>query len=384
MSYASTPSIAAARLRDEIASGEGLLLLDVRDPDTCRSFPFEPPRAVPMRNIPYQEFLRDIERGLRELPSPDQAGRIVCFCYRGVTAVGVVQALRAAGYQAENLQGGMRAWAELVVPAEVPGSGALDSETVLLQLRRLGKGCLGYALVSHGEALLVDVGRNVEAALEAVAARGARVVRAADTHLHADHISGGPVVARETGAEYLLPPADAKDVGLKYEPVTDGTVWRVGGVQVQALHTPGHTDGSTSYLVGGRYLLTGDTLFVTGVGRPDLSGQGERLARVLHRTLTTTLMALPDRVEVLPAHISGSAEIGSGGVASASLAELKRATLAKLPTDPDIFARELLAALPAQPPNYETIRAANRGVAVDDPSELEYGPNRCAVTGAGM
>jgi glyoxylase-like metal-dependent hydrolase (beta-lactamase superfamily II) len=381
MNYASMPSIVAAQLHDQIASGGEMLLLDVRDPDTCRSFPFEPPRPVPTRNIPYQEFLQDIEGGLRELPSPDEAGRIVCFCYRGVTAVGVVQALRAAGYRAENLEGGMRAWAELVVAAEVPGSKALDGETALLQLRRLGKGCLGYALVSRGEALLVDVGRNVEAALEAVAERGARVVRVADTHLHADHISGGPAVARETGAEYVLPPADGKDVALKYQPVTDGTVWRVGGVEVRALHTPGHTDGSTSYLVGGRYLLTGDTLFVTGVGRPDLSGQGERLARVLHRTLTTTLMALPDRVEVLPAHISGRAEIGSEGVAAASLAELKRTTLARLSRDPDTFARDLLAALPAQPPNYETIRAANRGVAVEDPSELEYGPNRCAVTG---
>ncbi|MBI4542793.1 MAG: MBL fold metallo-hydrolase [Gemmatimonadetes bacterium] len=375
------PTISPQSLERRIAAGEPLLLLDTRDPATHAGFPFDAPRPVEPLNLPYDRFLQDIDGGLAGLPAPGTAGPIVCFCYRGETAAPIVRALRAAGYEAENLEGGMLGWSELVVPTVVPGSDALGAEAALLQLRRLGKGCLGYALVAGDAALLVDVGRNVESALAAVAQRGAKIARVADTHLHADHISGGPEVARETGAPYALPPADATDVRHAFEPVGDGDVWRVGAVQVRALHTPGHTDGSTSYLVGDRFLLTGDTLFVAGVGRPDLSGQGERLARVLHRTLTATIPALGDRVEILPAHISSAAEVGAAGVASARLGDLKRTTLSGLSADADVFSRSLLAALPEQPPNSDRIRAANRGVPTADPSELEYGPNRCAVTG---
>jgi glyoxylase-like metal-dependent hydrolase (beta-lactamase superfamily II) len=381
MSAHGLPSVSPAALREKIEAGERLLLLDTRDGDTHRSFPFEATGPVRLLNLPYDEFLGDVERGLIALPAPAEAGRVVTFCYRGGTSVAVARALRRAGYDAVNLEGGMRGWSEQVVPVVVPDSeAALGAGAALVQLRRLGKGCLGYAVLTDGEALLVDVGRNAEAALLLVESRGSRVVRVADTHLHADHISGGPAVASDTGATYSLPHEDGAGVAAKFAPVRDGETWRLGTVTVRAVHTPGHTDGSTSYLVGERYLLTGDTLFVTGVGRPDLSGQGERLARVLHRTLTATLPALPDDLVVLPAHISGTRELGQGGVAAARLGDLKRTTLGRLEADPDAFARRLLASLPEQPPNYETIRAANRGTPVQDPSELEYGPNRCAVT----
>lgn len=378
------PEVSAEALERDIAAGEPLLLLDTREAESFTGFPFEARAAVRLVNLPYRRFLSDVTGGLSALPAPEQAGRVVAVCDRGETSRRIARLLLDAGYRAESLAGGMRGWSELVVPAIVPGSETLGEDAALLQLRRLGKGCLGYAVVARGEAALVDVGRSVEVALRCLDQRGAKAVRVADTHLHADHVSGGPAVARATGAPYALPPADATSVEIAFEPVTDGDAWRIGGVEVRALHTPGHTDGSTSYLVGGRYLLTGDTLFVSGVGRPDLSGHGERLARVLHRTLTGTIAALPDEVEVLPAHISTAREVGRGGVAAARLGDLKRSTLSRIPRDADRFARSLLAALPEQPPNYDTIRAANRGAAVPDVAELEFGPNRCAVTGGAL
>lgn len=384
MSAPGLPALTPEVLAREIAAGERLLIIDTRSTRAHVSFPFDAARPVKLMNLPAEVFLRDVEQGLAALPRPDQAGRVVAFCSRGNSAQAVVRTLLDAGYDAQNLAGGIMGWSEQVYPTVVPGSEAMGKDAALVQLRRLGKGCLGYAVIVGGQALLVDVGRNLEAALRYVTERRARVARVLDTHLHADHISGGPTVARETGAAYHLPAADGKEVSYTFEPVTDGASWRVDGVEVRAIHTPGHTDGSTSYLVGGRYLLTGDTLFVTGVGRPDLSGQGERLARVLHGTLTGKLATMPDDIVILPAHLASSKEIGSAGVASARLGDLKRSTLSGLPADADAFARAILAALPEQPPNYEKIRAANRGVPVQEPSELEFGPNRCAVTGGGL
>lgn len=373
------PTVTPDALAQRLDAGESVLILDTRSAGAHASFPFDATRPVRMQNLPADLFMHDVAAGVAALPPREQAGPIVAFCSRGNSSKAVVRALLEAGYRAQSLEGGIMRWSERVLATPVPGSETLGGDAALLQFRRLGKGCLGYAVVAGGRALLVDVGRNVEAALSAVEARGAKVVRVLDTHLHADHISGGPAVARETGAAYGLPPADGKDVAFRFEPVTNDASWRIDGVEVRAIHTPGHTDGSTSYLVGGRYLLTGDTLFVAGVGRPDLSGQGERLARVLHATLTGTIAGLPDQLQVLPAHIAGAQEIGSAGVASARLGDLKRSTLRDLPKEADDFARAILAALPEQPPNYEKIRAANRGVLEDDPSELEFGPNRCAV-----
>ncbi len=375
------PSISPAALGRDLAAGRPVLVVDTRDPAQRAAFPFDAPDPVRLASVPYLRVRDEPVAALAELPPPAAAGRVVAFCASGRSSTTVVRALCAAGYDALNLEGGLRAWSEQVVAHVVPGSDQLGPDSAIVQFRRLGKGCLSYSVVAGGSAVLVDVGRNVEAALDTVAARGARLLRVADTHLHADHVSGGPLAARETGAPYALPAGDASGVKTGFLPVLDGDTWRLDGVEVRAIHTPGHTDGSTSYLVGGRFLLTGDTLFVRGIGRPDLTGQGARLARALHATLTRTIWALDDEVLVLPAHIASTDEVAVGGVAGVRLGTLRHDTLGRLPRNPDEFARAVLAQLPQQPPNFERIRATNRGEPADDPSALEFGPNRCAVTG---
>ena len=375
------PLVTPRALDELLAAGEDVLLLDTRTETARRDFPLETRTPATQVHLPYRRLLVEAEVGMPTLPPPERAGRVVAFCERGNTSAEAVRVLRAAGYRADSLDGGLLAWSEQIVGTAVPDSTSLGADAALFQFRRLGKGCLSYVLVAGREALVVDAGRNVSAVLAAVGERGARISRVADTHLHADHLSGGPALARETGAVYALPQGDAGAVAVPHVPVQDGEIWRFGGVAVRALHTPGHTDGSTCYLVADRFLLTGDTLFVKGIGRPDLSGQGERLARVLHRTLTATVAALPDRLEVLPAHLAGPGELSGAGVASARLGALKRETLSRLPADADAFARSVLASLPEQPPNFGRIRLANRaGRADEDPAELEFGPNRCAVS----
>jgi glyoxylase-like metal-dependent hydrolase (beta-lactamase superfamily II) len=132
-----------------------------------------------------------------------------------------------------------------------------------------------------------------------------------DTHVQADHRSGGRALAARTGADYCL--HESADVAFPFTPLADGQELACGNVVIQVLHTPGHTPESLCLVVIDRtrgpepwFVLTGDTLFVGTVGRPDLPGAAEASARALHRSLRR-LLALPGHTEIYPTHFSGSA-----------------------------------------------------------------------------
>src|SRR4029079_19459795 len=133
-----------------------------------------------------------------------------------------------------------------------------------------------------------------------------------DTHVHADHRSGGPMLAERVGAAYCL--HRAADVRPPCVSLDDGEEIALGNARTRVLHTPGHTPESISLVVSDLrrgpapwFVCTGDTLFVGAVGRPDLPGQVEANAGELHASLHQKLLALPDPVEVYPAHFAGSA-----------------------------------------------------------------------------
>src|SRR5699024_5546845 len=130
-----------------------------------------------------------------------------------------------------------------------------------------------------------------------------------------DHISGGQRLAEKAGATYHLPPKDAEDVMFNYAPLEEGNDIAIGNttVRVQPIYSPGHTIGSTSLLVDDTYLLTGDTLFVQSIGRPDLAGKAEEWADDLHHTLYSRYKNLPDDLIVLPAHYSFKEELSENG-----------------------------------------------------------------------
>jgi glyoxylase-like metal-dependent hydrolase (beta-lactamase superfamily II) len=232
--------------------------------------------------------------------------------------------------------------------------------------------------------VVVDPARDVEVYERLVAERGARIVRVLETHVQADHVSGGPALAARAGVPYSVA-GENGELRHPAEPMRDGETFRLGGPggggpEVRAWATPGHTPGSTSYLVDGRYLLSGDTLFVGGVGRPDLGGHAEAWARDLFRTLRR-LAALPGDTVVLPAHYAGPGEIGPDGVVAARLADLGR-TVPELSLDQAAFVRHVVAAVRPPPAAYADIVGVNRGLAPPDPervTEWELGKNECAV-----
>ena len=157
-------------------------------------------------------------------------------------------------------------------------------------------GCAGLA-----KAVAVDVVSGDEVWFMAEADKaGVRIVHVIDTHVHADHYSGGPELARRAGAPYYLHESNQERVSFEFAPLTDGQRLEAGNVVVDVLHTPGHTPDSICLLVRDLrrgdepwFVITGDTLFVGAVGRPDLAGREREMAGQLHDTLHTKLLTLP-------------------------------------------------------------------------------------------
>ena len=322
----------------------------------------------------YDALRRGDPTALADFHPPNRA-RVVTVCAAGKTSMLAAERLRARGLDAVSLEGGMRAWSLAWNTAEVPCPG---STARIVQLRRTGKGCLSYLIGSNGDAIVVDASLELQIYHRVAGEHGWRIRSVLETHVHADHLSRARALAVDTGARLCLPTTDR--VSFAYEPVKDGDIVRVGSARLQALHTPGHTPESTSYLLDDRALFTGDTLFLAAVGRPDLEASAEqahRRARMLHASLQR-LVALPADTVVLAAHTSAPVAF-DGRPISATRRQVQEQTSLLGETE-ETFVTQILTRLPPTPPNHRRIVALNEtGALPDDPTELEAGANRCAV-----
>jgi glyoxylase-like metal-dependent hydrolase (beta-lactamase superfamily II) len=183
--------------------------------------------------------------------------------------------------------------------------------------------------------------------------------------VHADHPSGGAELARRADARYCL--HESADVSVPFMPLRDGETIELGNTHANVLHTPGHSPESICLLVTDLkrgvdpwFILTGDTLFVGAVGRPDLPGHARESAAELYASLHAKLLTLPDDLEVFPGHFSGSVcGVGLSGKPSSTLA-FERRWNPMLTLDRTAFV-EALANVPPKPADMERILAANRG-----------------------
>jgi hydroxyacylglutathione hydrolase len=229
-------------------------------------------------------------------------------------------------------------------------------------------GCLSYLLgcAEAGEALIVDPGRDRVAEYVARARKkNLRITGIVETHTHADHISGNRDLAATTRARIFL--HHAADAVFEHARVGDGDEIGVGTLGVKVLHTPGHTPDSICLLITDRgrgsepwFVLTGDTLFVGSVGRPDFGGEGA--AEEMYESLRRVLLALDDSVEVYPAHGAGSLCGRAMSSKSGSTIGFERRFNGALRVgDKRAFVASLMADIPARPPSFETIVGKNRG-----------------------
>ena len=226
---------------------------------------------------------------------------------------------------------------------------------------------------------MVDASLDPDIYVDMATARGCMIGHVLDTHIHADHLSRSRALADRTGAQLLLPAQHR--VTFSHRPLVEGTEIRFGSVMLRVLHTPGHTLESMCYLVNGRWLLTGDTLFLASVGRPDLEASAEQArarSLLLHGSLRR-LIQLDERLLVLPGHASTPVAFDQALVGT-TLAKVRDAV--RIPESAEAFVNRILSRIPATPPNHSAIVGFNEsgGLPAGDPTDLEAGPNRCAVS----
>ncbi|MET8827316.1 MBL fold metallo-hydrolase [Streptomyces sp. NPDC004610] len=247
-----------------------------------------------------------------------------------------------------------------------------------------GLGNRGYLAGGADTAVVIDPPREPDRVIAAAARRGVRITHVAETHVHNDYVSGGPELARLTGAAYLVP-AQAR-VGYDRVPVGDGDRVALGtGLELRALATPGHTPHHTSYVLvdGGAEVavFTGGSLLIGTAGRPDLVEPRltRHLARAQYDSAHRLAAELPDDTRVLPTHGFGSlcAATPSGGDTGPSTIGQERRTNTALVTDADTFVAELLAGLDDIPAYYAQMGPLN----AEGPAPVDLTPPRRADAG---
>jgi len=367
-----------AQLAERIINFKKTMILDVRNKDEFAEWKIEGGK-VQIINEPYFNLLDGIDPVEDQLKNDQE---IVVVCAKGGSSEMVADMLEDAGFtNVYSLEGGMKAWSEHLEPVKIAD---LNGGGSLYQFVRLGKGCLSYFIESDGEAAIVDATRMIDTYLEFAREKGVQMKHVLDTHLHADHISGGRKLAEKAGGTYYLPPKDAEEVVYEYTPLEEGKDIIVGNtaINVQPIYSPGHTIGSTSFIVDDKYLLTGDILFVKSIGRPDLAGLADDWVGDLRNTLYRRYKELSEDLIVLPAHYSFAEELSEGGEVSARLGDLYTENRGLNVEDEAEFRKMVTENLPPQPNEYQNIRQTNMGKItpnLGEQQEMESGPNNCAV-----
>ncbi|WP_277674083.1 MBL fold metallo-hydrolase [Piscibacillus halophilus] len=361
-----------------VVNKEDLFVLDVRNEDAFEDWKMEGDNFEYL-NVPYFDLIEGIEPIQDKVPTDRD---VAVVCAKGGSSEFVAEQLVEAGFDnVYSVEGGMKAWSEHLEPIKIAD---LKEGGELYQFVRLGKGCLSYMVISDGEAATIDAVRMADVFINFAEEKDAKITHAFDTHLHADHISGGREIAEKTGATYWLPPKDATEVQFDYKPLEDGEDVQIGSskISVQALYSPGHTIGSTSFIVDDQYLMSGDILFVDSIGRPDLAGLAEDWVGDLRETLYKRYKDLSDELVVLPAHYMTNDEINEDGSVGKKLGELYQENHGLNVEDEQEFRRMVTENLPPQPNAYQEIRETNMGKIspeTEKKREMEIGPNRCAV-----
>ena len=359
-------------LRDMLERGAPVTVLDVRTGEERAEWSI--PGSIHVNA--YEALKNGDPEALAGVELPEDV-LVVTVCGAGKTSAIASEQLRDRGFQAVSLEGGMKAWSLAWNTAEVPVE---DSQARVVQVRRTGKGCLSYIVESEGKVVVIDAALEPEVYLKIVEDRSWKITGVLETHIHADHLSRSRRLAEQSGSTLYLP--EQGRVSFTFTPVRDKDVLEVGAAKLKAIRTPGHTPESTSYLLDDQALFTGDTLFVDGVGRPDLEASPEekrRRAQALYHSLRH-LLGLPPKTLILPGHTSEPVafdeELISGTIVQVSDG------IESLGASEDAFVNRILEQLPPAPSNYHRIVKLNEagGLPEEELTELTRGANRCAAS----
>jgi glyoxylase-like metal-dependent hydrolase (beta-lactamase superfamily II) len=361
---------------------EDFLLLDVRNNEEFSKFNVEGPYLKQTLNLPYVEFIEQEEENVAKVPEGRKI-RIVCAKEGSAKYVGDI--LVNAGFDDVGyLSGGIGLWADLLKPILIEE----NEKFSLYQFVRPGKASLSYGLVCEDELYLFDPARTAHVYIEFAKSKGLKIARTFETHLQADYISGSRQIAQQEDAQLIANENDFSIASFDYYKISDGEqiVCKDRQTTVKALHTPGHTPGSTSYLIDDTFLISGDAVFIKSIGRPDLGGQVEAWSHALFETIQQVLKQLDSRINVLPGHYMDWSEMSEHGLFMETLGRIidRNRDIYDI-DDVTTFTGFIKSNMRKQPDVYAEIRKVNAGLLEPSPDEqkiMDVGKNECAASAA--
>jgi len=357
-------------LSKELAkNSDDVVIVDIRDSSQFEDWHIKNSKNIDIYNNLVNGDLEGAKEKLSTLPKDKQ---IVTVCNIGVSSRQASLLLEELGYKTSVLEKGMMGWNSVHKAVDVVN----ENDLIVKQIARIGKGCLSYLIGSKSskEVYIVDPSQYTDVYKELANDLGFKIKGVVETHVHADHLSGAKKLAGETNSQYYISSDDLK-AEVNFEDVKDLNELRIGDNEIKIIKTPGHTDGGVCYVINNKVMLTGDSLFLEGVGRPDLGIDKEESAKKLFNSLKT-LKILDKDVVVLPAHVPKYE-----GLASKKVSELLESNEAFKIDSEEEFVKYILGNLPNTPPNYSVIKDINvkcTETSSDDGERLEFGPNRCA------
>ena len=362
--------ISAELLQEKLNRKEPVLILDVRPSDQRAEWRI----AESVHIDAYKQLRAGDETALDTVEVPPNT-TVVTVCAAGRTSLLAAELLQRKGIPAQSLAGGMKAWNYAWSLADV----SFDNGVKILQVRRPAKGVLSYVVGSQDEGVVIDAALDPEIYMDIARQNGWTIKYALDTHIHADYVSRTRDLAKASGAMHGL--IGTADVDFDFTPLSDGEIIRFGSAELHVLHTPGHTWESTTFKLDDHAVFTGDTLFIDGVGRPDLKAEGAEAAekaKSLYHSLKN-LLTLNSTALVLPAHTSG-AVLFDGKLIGEQISNVRKKVDVENVTQAE-FVAYALSKVPPTPPNYMTISGLNRKGSYEGQAlaELEAGGNHCAI-----
>jgi glyoxylase-like metal-dependent hydrolase (beta-lactamase superfamily II)/rhodanese-related sulfurtransferase len=362
--------------------GNDFTLLDVRNNEEFGRFKVEGPYLSKMANIPYIEFIEMEDESVAKVRVPkDESIRIVCAKEGSAKYVGEI--LVNNGWKdVRYLEGGIKTWGNMLAPKLIESPDGYK----LYQFIRPGKASCSYGLIYGDEMAVFDPSRNIEFYQNFAGKNGCKLVKTFETHLQADYISGSRQLALNTGAQIVAHQNDFHGAAFDYKALKDHEVFKFskGGPEIKAIHTPGHTPGSTCYLIDNQYLVTGDTLFILSIGRPDLGGKAEEWSKLLFNTLKTRIADLDDGLIILPGHYIEWSEANAEQMFLDTFGNIKQknADIYGIREEAE-FVKFIRDNMRKQPDEYAQIRKVNAGLLdVDDEDQevMDLGKNECAAS----
>ena len=377
---------------DKVKTGD-IFLLDVRESEEFKQWSIEGSKNIP---------LGQISSSLNEIPKDKE---IVTICPHGNRAGMATFMLERQGYNVKTLEEGLKGWSSAFEHYSQEYDIANGQKVKVVQVRKIGKGCISYIVslvdnntTSNAEAIVIDpvfpIDEYIRIANAEIGSR-AKITKVFDTHLHADHVSSARELANKIDAQLYF--SSYEDYSLdRYQRqgkkqiilLKEGdisTIEKIEGksMQLKVIHTPGHTAGGLCFLIGEKLLFTGDTLFVEGIGRPDLRDKAEEFASLLYNTLHNKIFNMQNKQDIIifPAHTDKI--VDKDEIISANLDNIQTKT-GMLNLDKKDFVRKVSSIIMPTPPQFKEIILMNKGektiTSVQEIQELEMGPNRCSIS----